>query len=241
MGQENVTFFVAFAAGLLTFLSPCILPLIPSFIAYITGVSFKDLNAEELKREVRVKTLLHTLTFIAGFSVVFILLGLTATAIGRALYDYQHIIRIAGGILIIFFGLYLTGVIKLPFMARDKHIQVANGSTYIGSFLVGITFAAAWTPCAGPILGSILVLAGTESSMARGALLLSVYSIGVGIPFIITALTINHFLAAFKRMTRYIQWINVVAGIFLIIVGILVATNYIQTIGHHLLMLTSGA
>jgi len=239
MGQENVTYFVAFVAGLLTFLSPCILPLIPSFIVYITGVSFKDLKSSELKKEVRYKTLSHTLLFIAGFSVVFILLGLTATAIGKTLFNYQHIIRVVGGLLIIFFGLYLTGILKLGFMMKEHQMRVANGSTYIGSFLVGITFAAAWTPCAGPILGSILVLAGTESSMAHGAMLLTVYSAGVAIPFIITALATNYFLAAFSKFTKFVGRINLVGGIFLIIVGILVATNSLQTISEKLLMLFS--
>lgn len=237
--EPNVTFFVAFVAGLLTFLSPCILPLIPSFIAYITGVSFKDLKADHMKSEVRMKTITHTLLFIAGFTVVFILLGLTATAIGRALYNFQGVIRIAGGVLIIIFGLYLLGVIKLDALTKDHHIKVKNGSTYVGSFLVGITFAAAWTPCAGPILGSILVLAGTESSMARGAALLTVYSIGVGIPFIVTAITINHFLAAFNKFTRFVGYINRIGGVFLVIVGILVATNYLQVIGERILALTA--
>ena len=234
-----MTYFVAFIAGILTFLSPCILPLIPSFIVYITGVSFKDLKAHDLKKDVRYKTLSHTMLFIAGFTVVFILLGLTATAIGRTLFNYQGIIRIAGGILIMIFGLYLTGIINISALTKDHHIKVANGSTYFGSFLVGVTFAAAWTPCAGPILGSILVLAGTESSMAHGALLLTVYSIGVAIPFIIIAMTTNYFLASFNKFTKIVGHINVVGGIFLIIVGILVATNYLQTISERLLMLFS--
>jgi len=238
--EENVTFFVAFVAGLLTFLSPCILPLIPSFIAYITGVSFKDLKADELKREVRMKTITHTLLFIAGFTVVFILLGLTATAVGRTLYHFQGVIRIIGGALIIVFGLYLLGVIKLPALNQDRHIRVKEGSTYLGSFLVGVTFAAAWTPCAGPILGSILVLAGTESSMLHGAVLLTVYSLGVAVPFIITAVTINHFLAAFNKFTRYVGVVNKIGGVFLVVVGVLVATNYLQVIGERLLALTSG-
>lgn len=239
MGQENVTYFVAFVAGLLTFLSPCILPLIPSFIVYITGVSFKDLKSNDLKKGVRAKTLSHTMLFIAGFTVVFILLGLTATVIGRTLFNYQHIIRIAGGILIIIFGLYLTGIINISALTKDHHIKVAKGSTYLGSFLVGVTFAAAWTPCAGPILGSILVLAGTNSSMAHGALLLTIYSIGVAIPFIITALTTNYFLASFNKFTKIVGHINILGGIFLIIVGVLVATNYLQTISERLLMLFS--
>lgn len=240
MGEGNVTYFVAFVAGLLTFLSPCILPLIPSFIVYITGVAFKDLKSKEVKREVRFKTITHTLIFIAGFSVVFILLGLTATAIGKALFNYQSAIRVGGGILIIIFGFYLIGLLKLDFLMKERQVHVKyNGAAHISSFLVGVTFAAAWTPCAGPILGSILVMAGTESNMLRGAMLLVMYSVGVGIPFIITALTINHFLAALNRFTRIFRYINIVGGIFLIIVGVLVATNSMQSISEKLLMIFS--
>lgn len=238
MGQENVTYFVAFVAGLLTFLSPCILPLIPSFIAYITGVAFNDLKSKDLKGEVRFKTISHTLLFIAGFSIVFIILGLTATAIGRALFNYQSAIRIGGGILVIIFGFYLTGLLKLDFLMKERQIHAKpGGATYVGSFLVGVTFAAAWTPCAGPILGSILVLAGTESSVSRGAMLLVLYSAGLAVPFIITAIAINHFLAALNRFTRIFRYINIVGGSFLIIVGILMVTNSMQSISEKLLTL----
>lgn len=236
MANESISYIVAFAAGLLTFLSPCLLPLIPSFIAYITGISFGDLKDAGKHGESRKKTIIHSLLFILGFSVIFILLGLTATVIGKALFGYQKIIRIAGGILIIIFGLYLTGILKLNFLAKERHIKfTTKGASYIGSFLIGVTFAVAWTPCAGPILGSILVLAGTRANVLEGAKLLTVYSLGVAAPFLLTALAINYFLEYFNRFKKIIGLINVIGGIFLIVVGILVATNYLSVISERFL------
>ena len=236
MPNENISYLVAFVAGFLTYLSPCLLPLVPSFIAYIAGVSFGDLKDVEKRGEVRKKTVIHSLLFILGFSIVFILLGLTATIIGKTLFQYQNVIRIVGGALIIIFGLYLTGVLKLDFLIKERRINLPiKGATYIGSFLIGVTFAAAWTPCAGPILGSILVMAGTKASLGQGAKLLSVYSLGIALPFFITALVINSFLGYFNKIKKLISAINIIGGVFLIIVGVLVATNYLSVISERLL------
>lgn len=236
MAGESVSYIVAFTAGFLTFLSPCLLPLVPSFVAYITGVSFGDLKVAGKKGEVRKKTIAHSLLFIAGFSIIFILLGLTATFIGKILFQYQKFIRIAGGILIILFGLYLTGILKLDFLVKERRLGIkAKGASYIGSFIIGVTFAAAWTPCAGPILGSILVLAGTKTSIAEGAKLLVAYSMGIAVPFFATAMLINAFLNYFNKFRKVIAVINIIGGIFLVIVGILVATNYLQVISERLL------
>lgn len=229
--SESVSYIVAFTAGFFTFLSPCLLPIIPSFIAYIAGVSFTDLKDAGGDKTVRWKTMAHSILFILGFSVIFILFGLTATAIGKALFQYQNLIRIAGGILIIIFGLYLTGVLKLDFLTKERRIDFkSKGASYIGSFLVGVTFAAAWTPCAGPILGSILVLAGTKASMIEGAKLLGAYSIGIAVPFFIVGIAINSFTEYFNRFKKIMRIVNIVGGIFLIIVGVLVATNYLTVI-----------
>jgi len=234
-GSENVSYVVAFVAGLLTYLSPCLLPLIPSFLAYITGVSFSDLKDRGKKEEVRNKTIIHSLLFIAGFSVIFVLLGLTATFIGKLLFQYQKVIRIVGGVFIILFGLYLTGILRLDFLGKELRLRFpTKGVSYIGSFLIGVTFAAAWTPCAGPILGSILVMAGTKSSIAEGARLLTVYSLGIALPFFITAMAINSFLVYFNRFKRVVGAINIVGGIFLIIVGVLMITNYLSIISERL-------
>lgn len=233
---DNISYIVAFTAGVLTFLSPCLFPLIPSFIAYITGVSFADLNDADKRHEVRRKTIIHSLLFILGFSCVFVLLGLSATFIGRALFGYQKIIRIAGGILIMLFGLYLLGVLKIDFLVKERRLKfTTKGASYIGSFMIGVTFAAAWTPCAGPILGSILVLAGTKTTITQGAGLLVVYSLGIAAPFLVTAMLINSFLAHSKKFQRIIGVINIIGGAFLIIVGMLVATNYLAVISERLL------
>lgn len=236
MGTENVSYAVAFAAGFLTYLSPCLLPLIPSFVLYITGISLGDLKDDARKSGTRQRIMVHSLLFILGFSLIFIILGLTATAIGKILFKYQDFIRIAGGILIIVFGLYLTGILKLDFLAKERRFNLrASGASFAGSFLVGVTFAAAWTPCAGPILGSILVLAGTSASIAKGAMLLGVYSLGIAIPFFITALLVNSFLANLKKFQNVVRVINIVGGVFLIIIGVLVATNYLSVISNTLL------
>ena len=231
MAPENISYIVAFAAGLLTYLSPCLLPLIPAFIAYITGISFSDLKSAQKKKDLRRKTILHSLLFIAGFSVIFVLLGLTATLLGKTLFQYQKFIRIAGGILIVAFGLQLLGVLNFNFLIRERKLSIAaKGASYIGSFLIGVTFAAAWTPCAGPILGSILVLAGTKADMVTGAKLLTVYSLGIAVPFFATALLVNSFLAHLSKLQKIIGMMNKVGGVFLVIVGILLATNYLTVI-----------
>jgi len=236
MAAENISYIVAFIAGLLTYLSPCLLPLIPAFIAYITGISFSDIKDEEKKRELRKKTVIHSLLFIAGFSIIFVLLGLTATLVGRALFQYQKFIRIAGGILIMLFGLQLLGILRFDFLIKERKLNIAaKGASYVGSFLIGVTFAAAWTPCAGPILGSILVLVGTKANVLMGAKLLTVYSLGIAIPFFITALLVNSFLGFFHKFQRVIGIINIIGGVFLIIVGILVATNYLSLISEKVL------
>ena len=231
MAQENISYIVALTAGFLTYLSPCLLPMIPAFIAYITGVSFSDFKDESKRGEVRRKTIAHALLFIAGFSLVFIALGLTATLLGRALFRYQKFIRIAGGILITLFGLQLAGILKLDLLAKERKFgAAAKGAGYLSSFLIGVTFAAAWTPCAGPILGSILVLAGTEANMVTGAKLLTIYSIGIAIPFLITALLINTFLEHINKLQKILGVLNRAGGAILVVIGILMATNSLAVI-----------
>ncbi len=231
MAGENISYLVALAAGFLTYLSPCLLPMIPAFIAYITGVSFSDFKDERKAGDVRRKTIKHTLLFIAGFSLVFITLGLTATLLGKVLFHYQKFIRIAGGILIMLFGLQLMGVLKLDFLIKERKFSVATKSaSYLSSFLIGVTFAAAWTPCAGPILGSILVLAGTKVDVVMGAKLLTVYSIGIAIPFFITALLVNTLLEHINKLQKILNVFNKIGGVFLVAIGLLMATNYLAVI-----------
>ncbi len=214
----------AFTAGILTFLSPCILPLIPSFIAYISGVSYNDLKDD--RKGVRAKAISHTVLFIVGFSIIFVLMGLTATAIGKTLFAYQKFIRIGGGALIVLFGLTLTGILRIGFLEKSFHIKArVGGATYLGSFLVGVTFAAAWTPCAGPLFGSILVIAGTQGRAIEGAKLLAIYSMGIGVPFLITSAAMQAFLAYFNRFKKAMAYINKAAGVLLILAGILIITD----------------
>jgi cytochrome c-type biogenesis protein len=236
VANDNISYIVAFVAGLLTYLSPCLLPLIPAFIAYITGVSSQDLKSEKQKNLLRKKSIIHSLLFIAGFSLIFVLLGLTATLVGKVLFQYQKFIRIAGGILIMVFGLQLLGILNFDFLAKERKLSIATkGASYVSSFLIGVTFAAAWTPCAGPILGAILVLAGTKNSILIGAKLLTIYSLGIAVPFFITAILINSFLGYFNKFQKVIGIINIIGGVFLIIVGILLATNYLAIISDKVL------
>lgn len=226
---ENVSYIMAFGAGMWMFLSPCILPLIPAYIAYLTGVSLKDQTGElspQKQKKIRLVTVFHSLLFIMGFTLVFVALGATATYIGRLLLEYQEIIKRIGGLCIMFFGLYVLGVVKLNFLEKEKRLKYRKeGVSYIGSFLVGATFAAAWTPCLGPILASILVYAANTADLARGIKLLSVFSLGLGVPFFLSSLFISSFIAHFKKIQRYIRWVTVIGGVFLVIVGALLLSG----------------
>ena len=212
--------FVAFAAGLLSFLSPCVLPLVPSYIGFLTGMSLPELSGR------RRAALAHALLFVAGFSVVFVLLGASATALGRALNYYQQWLQRIGGLLIIGFGLVCLGVIRLGFLSRERRVQVGHRPVgYLGSALVGMAFGAGWTPCIGPVLGAILGLAATARDLSRGMLLLAAYSAGLAVPFLLAAVALDSFLDWFQRFRRYLPWVMRVSGVLLIFVGVLMATG----------------
>ena len=227
--MENVSLIMAFVAGVLTFLSPCVLPLIPSYISYLTGVSFRELSEEaarERKRKIRLVTAFHALSFIAGFTVVFVLLGTGVTLLGNILFQYQPFLKKVGGILIIFFGLVIMRVIKVPFLQSEKKFSYSKeGVSLLGSMLVGATFAIAWTPCVGPILGSILVYASSAESMKTGTTLLLAFSLGLGLPFFLSAFAVNLLLAYIKKIGTYMRWIEIAAGCILIIFGVLLLTG----------------
>lgn len=227
---EEVSFLVAFTAGMLSFFSPCVLPLIPSYVSFITGFSFEELTGKVNRAHIRKETIINSLLFILGFSIVFILMGASSSFLGNALLRHQDIIRKVGGALIVFFGLYITGIIKLDFLLRERkvHHLHAKPMGLLGTVLVGMAFAAGWTPCVGPILGSILLYASTEGSVSRGMQLLFVYSLGLGIPFFLTSLAINSFLLHVKKINRYMKAITVTGGVFLIFVGVLIFTNSYQ-------------
>ncbi|TAK01904.1 MAG: cytochrome c biogenesis protein CcdA [Candidatus Manganitrophaceae bacterium] len=223
---ENISLFIAFSAGLLSFVSPCVLPVIPSYISYITGLSLEELTDSEGKARAREVAIKNSLMFIGGFSFIFILLGASATLIGRFFLMYQSAIRQIGGLLIVFFGLYIMGLIKPSLLMRDArfHFQ-SKPAGYLGSFLVGMAFGAGWTPCVGPILGSILLYASASGSVATGITLLTAYSLGLGFPLFLSSLGVQSFLVYFKKTARYMRWISATSGVFLVVVGLLIFTN----------------
>ncbi len=224
--MKDISFPLAFLAGVLSFLSPCVLPLLPSYVSFITGISFEDLTAGVDKKRIRHLTITNSLSFILGFTAVFVALGASSSIIGRFMFDYQEWIRIIGGILIIIFGLFVAGFLKLDFLMRDKKLHLSGKPAgYVGTFLVGMTFAAGWTPCIGPILGTILLYAGSKASAFYGFKLLAVYSLGLALPFFISSLAINSFLSYSRKILRYMRVIMVVSGLLLIIFGIMLLTN----------------
>jgi cytochrome c-type biogenesis protein len=237
---QEISGMIAFSAGLLSFVSPCVLPLVPSYVTYITGASFKELTDVEARSKLRWAALFHSLFFISGFSVIFILMGASATYLGQLLAQYQYWIMKGGGVLIILLGIQFTGIINLPFLQIEKRFEVKRKPLgYAGSFLVGVVFAAGWTPCIGPILSTILIYASTSKSFTTGILLLTYYSIGLGIPFLLSSLAFNSFLSAFDKIKRYMRVINVVSGLFLIAIGILFLTDTFKEINSYLNSLTN--
>ena len=226
MEGSELSILMAFLAGLLSFVSPCVLPLVPSFVTYITGLTFEDITSDKDRARIRKITIANSLAFIGGFTTIFVLFGASATFIGQAFLQYQDIIQKVGGILIILFGLYIMGVLKLDFLTKEKKIHIENKPAgYFGSYIVGMAFAAGWTPCVGPILGTILLYASTTGSIGKGMGLLAIYSLGLGLPLFISALAINSFISTFKVIAGYMRWITIISGIFLILIGIMIFTN----------------
>ena len=229
--EDNIGYFGAFIAGLLSFLSPCVLPLIPSFITYITGLSFTDLQAEHPSHKVREQTIIHTLLFIAGFTVVFVLLGASATFIGGFMQEQMPIIRRVGGILIIVFGIHVSGLVPIHLLLGEKRLTIhRKPAGFLGSFLVGLAFAAGWTPCIGPILASILMVAATEETVYKGIALLLVYSLGLAIPFFLASLAMHQFMVFFNRFKKHIRLMEIITGVFLVVVGIMIFSNSLSVV-----------
>lgn len=229
---------VAFSAGLFSFLSPCVLPLFPSYISFITGMSVNDLSGD-LTGAARRRVLLHALAFVVGFSLVFVGLGASFSAAGQFLLDYREWIRKVGGVLIVVFGLYIAGVFRWGLLGRTTQWHIREKPAgYAGSLVVGVTFAIGWTPCVGPILGAILSLAGTAETVERGVGLLVAYSAGLGVPFLLSALALGPFLRLFRRYRPFIPIMERAAGALLVIVGVLVYTNYYVMINAWAISLT---
>ena len=227
---------IAFTAGILSFLSPCVLPLVPSYVTFVTGLSLEDVS------RARRVALVHSLLFVCGFTAIFVALGAGATALGVVLAAYRDWISRIGGVLLVIFGLILLEVVRIPALSRDRRIYLADKPVgYLGSVLVGLAFGAGWTPCIGPVLGGILSLASAAGSVWRGVALLVAYSAGLAVPFLLAALAIDKFLALFARMQRGLAWVSRVSGALLIVVGLLLASGWFTMLATWLQRLTPVA
>ena len=224
-----IELLIALGAGLISFLSPCVLPLIPGYISYISGSSLNELIA---KKNIN---LIPLILFTAGFSIVFILLGAASTFVGQALLQNSYELRIVAGLVIILLSLHIIGLINIKFLNFEKRIDARINSNFYSPILIGMAFAFGWTPCIGPILGSILVLASTEESINKGILLLTFYSLGLAIPFILSGYLIQKFLIFSKNFKKNINLVSKIGGIILLITGILILTNQLQALGYYLL------
>lgn len=229
----------AFLAGLLSFISPCVLPLVPGYLSFVSGVSLEEMRgtgvAAERSTAVRRQMLLASLFFVLGFSLVFVTLGASATAIGQYVLEKSSMLGKVAGVVIIIFGLHTMGLLKIGWLYQEKRFQQSNKPVgFIGAMLVGIAFAFGWTPCIGPILAAILAIAGTQETVGQGIQLLAVYSLGLAIPFLLTTLAIDRFFAAFAKIRRHYHKIEIVSGLLMIAIGVLIFTNNLTVIVRYL-------
>lgn len=225
MFDETISYSAAFLAGLLSFLSPCVLPLIPAYFTFITGFSLEEMFRKDAPA-IRKKVIFSTLSFVCGFSLIFILMGAAASAIGSLIAQYKEYIRIVGGLVIILLGIHMTGLIRIKRLDIEKRIHIQKKPIHIfGAFIVGMAFAVGWSPCIGPLLGSILIIAGSKETVWQGVGLLSVYAAGLALPFMLISLFINFLLEFLRRASKAMKYINLAAGILLIVVGFFLLTN----------------
>jgi cytochrome c-type biogenesis protein len=231
----NVTLLAAFAAGFLSFVSPCVLPLIPGYISFVSGISVDEMRGDTAPATSRLQVFLTSLAFVIGFSIVFVALGASATAIGKFMFAKLPLLsKIAGAILIVF-GLHTMGVFRLAFLETEKRVHSQRKPAGpLGAMLVGVAFAFGWTPCIGPILGGILAIAGSKNTVTEGITLLAVYSLGLGIPFLLTSLAINQFFSAAKRIRKHYHAVEVASGALLIAIGLLIVTGQLTIITRYL-------
>ena len=235
-GTASFGLAVSFTAGLLSFLSPCVLPLIPSYVTFVTGLSLEDVQ------RARRATLVHALLFVVGFTLIFLALGATATVLGRVLGAGREWITRAGGVLVIVFGLYLLGVLNVRAFTQERRVHLADKPVgYLGTVLVGAAFGAGWTPCIGPILGSILAYTASSADLGRGLELLLAYSLGLAVPFVLSALAVQRFLAAFRRVRPYLGVVSKLSGALLVVAGVLMVTGYFAVLAQSLQALTPEA
>ena len=233
MATESLSVVVAFSAGLLSFLSPCVLPLVPSYLTFITGLGLEDVS------RARRTTLLHALLFVLGFSFIFVVLGAGATAFGQLMLAYRSWIARAGGVLMIVMGLWMLGALRLDALQQERRVHISDKPMgYLGTVVVGIAFGAGWTPCLGPTLGAILIMAANQTDLAKGIVLLSAYSAGLAVPFLLAALALERFLTFFQRFKKNLGTVNRVAGVLLILVGVLMFSGWFERLAALLQPLT---
>lgn len=234
---ETVGVGIAFGAGVLSFLSPCVLPLVPSYLSFVTGMSLEDLQSGVDRRA----ALVHSLLFVAGFTGIFLLLGASASFLGQFLRAYETWISRIGGVVIILLGLHLAGAFRLTPLMREKRIHLRDKPAgYLGTLGVGAVFGAGWTPCIGPVLGAILTFAASQDEFWSGVSLLFVYSLGLAIPFLLSAWALGAFLGAFARFRRFLPAVQVISGILLVLLGLMLVTGTFSTLTTYLNGLTPG-
>ncbi len=222
---ETVPYPAAFLFGLLSFFSPCILPVLPAYFSFISGYSLEELS-DGGDATVRRRVMLSTAAFVLGFSTVFIALGMSASLIGNLAHNYRDIIRITGGILIILFGIHMSGIYSIPLLNYEGRLHLQKKPLHaLGTFLIGMAFAAGWSPCMGPQLGSILIMAGSRETIWQGTMLLAIYSAGLAIPFLILSFFIHSLVQFLQRAKKAVRYVNITAGILLIVMGLLLLTN----------------
>ncbi|WP_435169482.1 cytochrome c biogenesis CcdA family protein [Falsirhodobacter sp. 1013] len=223
---------IALTAGVLSFLSPCVLPIVPPYLAYMSGISMNDMRGEGGRRRI----LLPALFFVMGLSTVFLFLGLAASALGTALLQYQDVMTKVAGVVVILFGLHFIGLLRIPLLNREARMDAGDqGGSALGAYVLGLAFAFGWTPCIGPQLGAILSLAATEANVARGTALLGVYAIGLGLPFLLAALFINRAIGVMNRLKPWMGVIEKAMGALLILVGVALVTGLFSMFSFFLL------
>lgn len=228
--MNDITVLLAFSAGLLSFLSPCVLPLVPAYISYLTGSSIEELKDGKAK----FSTLYKSFGFVLGFSIIFILMGVSITSLGKLLTTHKDLFRKVGGTLIVVFGLHTLGVFKIKLLYREKrflYFDKIKGP--FSSVIMGMAFAAGWTPCIGPILSSILIYATSMNSVGKGVLLLIMYSLGLAVPFILTAMAIGSFTKQFKKISKFLPIISAISGLLMIILGVMIFTNKLAILSQY--------
>ncbi len=238
MDAGTVPLGLAFLAGLVSFLSPCVFPIVPSYVGFVTGLTLDELR-DGRSRDARRQAAVHAALFILGFSLLFVALGASATALGGVIRRSLPLLQQVGGVVIAAFGLYLLGVLKLPALMRERRVHLASKPAgKVGSVLAGVAFGAGWTPCVGPVLASVLLYAGMEETVTRGMLLLGAYALGLGIPFWISATALNWFLAGSPRVRRWLLPLERAAGAVMLLIGVLLFTGRFAAISSFLSQFT---